>query len=171
MNSILNFEIILPMAFIFLCVFIALFFCKWYLKRLKVLSYPIGGLEWSQIIFAASIFSGCLIILSTIVNPIFQTYKTYISQNLSFSILLSSSIAKFTEIFLTTLIAIILYAGLTKVTSIVIKDKQNADEEIKTGNIPVSILLSSISIGLSILVKAIMSEVLIFVVPFIINYN
>lgn len=171
MNSILNFEIIIPIAFILLCTFITLFFCRWYLKRLKILSYPIGGLEWSQIIFASSIFIGNLLILSSIADPVFQCYKTYASQSLPFAIFLSAAVGKFTEIYLVALISIIFYVILTKVASTAIKDKQKVDEEIKTGNIPVSILLSSISIGLSILVKAITSEILIFIVPFLINYS
>jgi uncharacterized membrane protein YjfL (UPF0719 family) len=83
----------------------------------------------------------------------------------------STSLGKFTEIFLVTLIAIIIYVILTKVTSIIIKDKQNVNEEVKTGNIAISILMSSISIGLSIVIKAILSEILIYIVPFLINYS
>lgn len=171
MESLLNFEVLLPITFMLLCIFIILFFCNWYLRRLKILSYPIGGLEWSQIIFAASIFVGCLLILSAIVNPVFQAYKTYISQKLGFSNLFSASSGKFTEIFLITLIAIIIYILLTKVTGIIIKDKQNVNEEIKAGNIAISILMSSLSIGLSIVIKAILSEILIYIVPFLINYS
>jgi hypothetical protein len=171
MESLLNFKILLPVVFMLLCIFITLFFCNWYLKRLKILAYPIGGLQWSQIIYAASIFVGCLLILSVIVNPVFQTYKTYLSQRQGFGSLFSSSLGKFTEIFLITWIAMIIYMILAKVASVIIKDKQKVHEEIKAGNIAISILMASVSIGLSIVIKAIVSEVLIYIVPFLINYS
>src|SRR5690349_1051293 len=107
MESLSNFQVLLPIVFMLLSIFITLFFCNWYLKRLKILAYPIGGLEWSQIIFAASIFIGCLLILSAMINPVFQAYKTYASQKFSYNVLFFTATGKFTEIFLITLIAII----------------------------------------------------------------
>lgn len=168
MNNILIPEYLIPIALIIIQSLLVLFLCIQGLKRAKVLSTPLAGIEYSQAIFAAAFLFGALLISYTLVDPALHSFHTYRSQSGN---PLKPFIPKFGQFFIVCLFFLALYILTVWLLSRILLSGNKAGVEIETGNIPFSILLSGCVITLSVACRLMASEFMSFITPHFVNFR
>ena len=110
MNSILNFETLLPVALVLLLSYFILFITIFTLRRTHIIKAPYAGMEYSQVIIAAAVIIGAFLVAISCIPPLFQSFKTYQAQRTN---LYQNTIAKFAQFFLVVLFFEIIYLLVT----------------------------------------------------------
>lgn len=168
MKPLLNFEILLPILIIILQLLVILLGSIMILRKLKLLKQPLAGMEYSQAIFAASFLFAVFLIATIPISAILQTYKTYSAQHVSiFSPLLNKS----GQYFLVVLFFEILLTIIVTIVSRLFQYFGKGLEEIRTGNVPLAMLMGVIVIGFGITLMNIGKELVEWVVPRYINIS
>lgn len=168
MKSILNPATLYPMVLLLIQLITFLFLTIWVLQRLKIIKLPFGGLEYSQVIFTCSSIFAVLLIASSGTSAVFQTYKTLQNQSTEiFKPLLSKS----AQFFLVIVIFELLLAGLVFLCSRIVVWLTKGVKEIESGNIPISLLMSTIIIGLAIVLKVMAQEIIQYIIPLYLNFR
>src|SRR5215207_1859017 len=97
MNSIFSVENLLPALLLVIQAFMLFFICLFVLRKLKILTFPYAGLEYSQLILASAFLFGVFFISTADSGGLFQAFKTF--QNMH-SKLFSNITSKFGQFFL-----------------------------------------------------------------------
>lgn len=168
MKPILNPAILLPVLFMLLQLLIVLFITIAALSRLNIIKPPLGGIEYSQAIFACSILFSVLFIVTAEVSAIFQTFKTLQNQS---SGIMQPLAAKSAQFFMIIVFFELILAGLILLCSKIFTWLNKGVKEIEGGNIPVSLIMSIIIIGLSIVLKAMAEEIIQYIVPHYLTFQ
>jgi len=150
MNSILKFELLIPISLLVLQTMILIFLSFSVLKRLKILKVPFSGLEYSQVTVASAILLGILLISMADIAALFQSFKTY--QNTKANIF-SGTFLKFSQFFMLILFFEILFALLCAFVIKLVLGFKNSIKEIEEGNLPAAILMSVILICTSMILQ------------------
>jgi len=168
MKPLLDAAIVLPIVFLLLELLAILGICFIILSKAKVLNQPLAGMEYSQAIFAASIVFAVVLVATIPVTAMMQTYKTFSAQGVS---VFTPLLTKAGQYFLVVLFfEVILLVMLT----IIIRSFQftaKAMTEIRTGNIPLSILLGVVIIAIGMVVLVIGKEMIDWIVPKYVNLS
>lgn len=168
MKPILNPAILLPVLFLLLQLLILLLLAITVLRRLNVVKLPLGGVEYSQVIFACSILFAVLFIATAEVPAIFQTFKTLQNQSTG---VMQPLAAKSAQFFLVIIFFELLLAGLVFLCSKVFVWLNKGVKEIESGNVPISLIMSTIVIGLSAVLKIMAGEIIEYIVPHYLNFR
>lgn len=168
MNNIFTGSHLIPITLVIAQSFIILFLCISGLKRAKILSSPIAGIEYSQAILAASFLFGALTINTTVIEPVFHAFQTYCSQQGN---TLKPFMTKFGQFFVIMFVFQLIYISVSWVFSKVILSGAKAGIEISSGNIPFSILLSACIIVLSISCKIMSSQFMDYITPQFVDFR
>jgi len=168
MKPILNPAILLPVLFLLLQLFIVLYLAIIVLRRLNVIKLPFGGAEYSQVIFACTILFSVLFIATAEVPAIFQTFKTLQNQSTG---IMQPLAAKSVQFFVVIIFFELLLAGLVFLCSKVFVWLNKGVKEIESGNLPISLIMSTIIIGLSIVLKIMAEEIIQYTVPHYLNFR
>lgn len=168
MKPILNPAILLPVLFLLLQLLIVLFITITILRRLNVIKLPIEGIEYSQGIFVCSILFAVLFITTAEVPAIFQTFKTLQNQSAS---IMQPLAAKSAQFFVVIAFFELLLAGLIFLCSKIFVWLNKGVNEIESGNLPISLIMSTIIVGLSVVLKVMSEEIIQYIVPHYLNFR
>lgn len=171
MQSPLHVDILLPVSYILIGTFALMIVFLWLLRRLNVVKTPYGAMEWSRLVFVASVLFGIAFCASSMVEPVFHTYKILKSQQVNFSGLVSQSFGKFSQFFLLIFISDLVYMLVVLVVIQTFPGQKSVKNEIITGNIPVAALISSVIIGLAIIFKLADDQILSMLTPYVIDFH
>lgn len=168
MKPILNPAILLPVFFLLLQLLILLLLAITVLRRLNVIKFPIGGLEYSQVIFACSSLFAVLFIGTGEIQAIFQTFKSLQNQSIG---IIQPLAAKTAQFFVVIIFFELLLAGMVFLCSKLFVWLSKGVKEIENGNIPISLIMSTILIGLSMVLKLMAEEIIQYTVPHYLNFR
>ncbi len=168
MKTILNPAILLPVLFLLLQFLIVMILAINALRRLNIIKLPFGGVEYSQVIFACSILFSVLFIATAEVPAIFQTFKALQNQSTS---IMQPLAAKSAQFFMVIIFFELLLAGLIFICSKAFTWLNKEIKEIESGNIPISIIISTIVMALSIVFKIMAEEIIQYIVPHYLNFR
>lgn len=168
MKAVFNVEILLPVAVVVLQAFVVLFACVFALRKLRVLSQPLSGLEYSKAIFAAGVIFSFLLISTASATAMFQTFKVYQNQNEG---LLQMFLAKSGQFFF-----IVLFFELLLALTILLFTKSflsigNGFKDILEGSIPSALITSLVVLGFGIVLRAMASEAMEYITPQYVNFR
>jgi len=152
---------ILIQAYLYLSA--SLFFLRWR----KLLVSPVAGMEYGDIAISGSVLLGSLIISTGATSAVFQAAKTlqYAGDNV-----LRNTCMKFSEFFLTGLLAIGLYI-MAVLLNRRIFFRTPADTQLNEGSLAWGILVSLINIGFAIVFWFWLKELSERITPEFINFR
>jgi hypothetical protein len=168
MKPILNPAIFLPILFILLQLLIVLFLAIIALRRLNIIKLPLGGAEYSQVIFACCVLFSVLFIATAGVPAIFQTFKTFQNQSIS---IMQPLAAKSAQFFVVIIFFELLQVGLVFLCTKVFAWLNKGVKEIESGNLPISLIMSTITIGFSIVLNIMAEEIIQYIVPHYLSFR
>lgn len=162
MNTLFDPLLLLPIALL-LAQALIFFICGvWLLRRFGFIVQPFSGADYSQIIFAASVLLGVLLIAISPVKATFQAFYTYQSGNKQ---IFASLISKSGQYFIVMLVCEILFGVIIWFTSKTINWAGKSLKEIREGNLPLSCIMAIIIVGASLLLQSITMEILDHLTP------
>jgi hypothetical protein len=164
-------NLLTPIILVLLTVIIIVNLNIFILKKLGFLNYPYSGLEWSQVIWSGAYLFSQIIINLSLVYPTVQTFRYFKSDKIDFFNLIKSILPHFSIFILTTFIISVLFLFTSQLILFLIPGERKSAEEIKNGNIPISILTSFIMIGISIFFYLFSMMFLENQIPFSITIN
>jgi hypothetical protein len=164
-------NLITPIILVLLTVIIIINLNFFILKKLGFLNYPYNGLEWSQVIWSGAYLFSQMIINLSLVYPTIQTFRYFNSNKITFFDLIKSILPYFSTFILTTFVISVLFFFTSQLILLLIPGERKSAEEIKNGNIPISILTSFIMIGISIFFYLFSMMFLENQIPFSITIN
>ena len=164
-------QLLTPIILVLLAVVIVVNLNLFILKKIGFLNYPYSGLEWSQVIWSGAYLFGQMIINLSLVYPTVQTFRYFNSNKLNFFDLIKSILPHFSTFIATTFVISILFFFTSQLILILIPGERKSAEEIKNGNLPISILTSFIMIGISIFFYLFSMMFLENQIPFSITIN
>lgn len=168
MKPILNPAILLPVLFLLFQFIIVLFFAIAILRRINVIKLPFGGVEYSQAIFACSILFAVLFIVTAEVPAIFQSFKALQNQSTRIGEPLAAKAGQF---FTVIMFFELLLAGLIFLYSKIFIWLGKGVKEVESGNVPVSLIMSTLIIGSSLVLKIMAEEIIQYIVPHYLNFR
>ncbi|MEJ0105519.1 MAG: hypothetical protein WDO19_24455 [Bacteroidota bacterium] len=161
MNTIIQPQIIVPILLLLLQSIVLLFVSVTILRSLKILKVPYAGMEYSQIILASAFIFGILFISSAGVPALFQSFKIF--QNRGTDVI-ANTFSKFSQFFLIIVFFEIIYSMIFLFLSAIFTGNKKF-KDVEEGNIPVSLLVSAITISFAILIKLIGAEIVEWFIP------
>jgi hypothetical protein len=168
MNTILRFEMLIPILLLVMQSFVLLFIGLFILRRLKLLKLPYAGMEYSQLIVTASILFGVFFISTADTGGLFQTFKTFQNAN---SKVFSNTFYKFSQFFLVVFFFEILFGLISFFIIKLLLGFKGTLKEIEEGNIPASVLMGVIIICFAIILQHSGREVIDYITPKYLNFK
>ncbi len=168
MNSILHFNLLLPIGLLVLQSIILLFLSFTILKRRKILKAPYSGMEYSQLIVVSSFLFGVFFISTGDISGLFQSFKTF--QNAKLNVF-SDTFLKFSQFFLVIIFFEILFALLCAFAVKLLLGLKNTVKELEDGDIPAAVLIAIIVVSFSIVLQYCSKEVIDYITPKYINFR
>lgn len=166
MTSILSFNFVLPIGLLLLQAFILLLISTSVLKKLKLLRTPYAGMEYSQIIVAATFLFGVFLISTADTSGLFQAFKTF--QNAKQD-LWSNTFMKFSQFFLVILFFQVIFVLASFLLCKLLLGYKNTFQEIDEGNVPASILTSVVLLCFSMVLQVAAKETIDYITPKYLN--
>jgi hypothetical protein len=168
MQSILNFQLLIPISLLVLQTFILLFIEVAVLRRFKILKLPYAGMEYSNLIIVAILLFGVFFISTADIGALFQSFKTF--QNARENIF-SNTFYKFSQFFLVIFFFQILFALISFFIIRLLLGFKNSIKELEEGNIPGSILMAVIILSFAIIFQFCAKEVIEYITPQYLNFR
>ena len=168
MKQLFDINFLLPIGILLIQAFILLAICIYVLRKMGVISLPLGGMEYSQAIFAAVCLISLFFIFTSIISATFQACATYNAQNLP---VLKSLVGKSGQFFLVLLLFEALLGAIVFLATRVLLGIGNFMEELNNGNIPFSIFAAAITIGFSIMLQHMSKEAIELITPRYLNFR
>ena len=168
MNTILNVEILIPIGLLLLQTGIILLIWISILKKIGIIKKPFDGLEYSHAIFTSVFILSVLLVATSSAPAMFQTFKTYQSQNGN---LWQLYLYKSSQFFLIILFFEVLLGLVLILFTRTFFAPGNGIKDIVEGSIPSALITSSIVIGFSIALRIMSSEVVEYLRPQYLNFR
>lgn len=168
MNASFNFQLLFPVFLLLIQTYVLMFSTIFILRKMSVLLTPISDNETSQVILSASIVFAVFYISSANFEPLLQAYKIFKIQP---GDLYSLTFYRFGQYFLDVVGAVVIFLVLTFLNLKLLLGAKNSLLAIKSGDIPISILFSSIVISFGVLTRFITSEIINYLTPKVVIFN
>ncbi len=168
MKQFFDISILLPIGILLVQSFILLAICMYVLRKMKLISLPLGGMEYSQAIFAAACLISLFIISTSTIGATFQSFKTYNAQGMP---IFKNLLGKSGQFLLVILVFQTLLGGLIFLAAKLFLGIGKFMEELNIGNIPFSIFVAVMTIGFSILLQHVCKEVIELITPHYLNFR
>lgn len=168
MKQLFDINFLLPIGILLIQASILLAICIYVLRKMGVISFPVGGIEYSQSIFAAACLISLFFIFTSVISATFQASGTYNAQNFP---ILKSLVGKSGQFFLVLLLFEALLGAMVFLATRLLLGIGNFMEELNNGNIPFSIFVAAISIGFSIVLQHMSKEAIELITPRYFNFR
>lgn len=168
MKQLFDISIMLPFGILLIQSLILLAICMYALRKMQLISLPLGGMEYSQAIFTAACLISLFIIFTSAISPTFQSSRTFNAQDIP---LYTNLLGKSGQFLLVILVIQTLQGGLMFLGAKLFLGTGKFTEELNTGNIPFSIFVAVMTIGFSILLQQMCKEVIEYITPHYLNFR
>lgn len=163
MNTLFPLYIGLVSLLLIVQTFLLIYITFLFLRQMKILKQPYGGMEYSESLLAATILGGVLLISSADISGITQATKSYGEDQALFGARLLSFSGR-------SFLVVLLLAVLFIVSNIIsIRILCRGDYQLLT--LPVSMLLCAINLGFVLIFWSIGREIIDSITPRIINFQ
>jgi hypothetical protein len=168
MKFILRPEVLIPIIFLLLQLILFISGAIMILRKLKLLIYPISGVEYSQGIFSSSILFAVLLVGSSSIDGTLQAYRTYLAEGVP---VFSPLMNKCAQFFLILIFFELLLGALVTITARLFQSFGKGITEIREGNIPMALLVSVMVLGFGFSLRVIAIGIVQWSVPTYINIS
>ncbi len=166
MQSTISWSLLLPITLQILQALLLLVASMALLRKTRILSTPIGGAAYSSAIYAAILLLGVMIIVAGSTEALFKSHKALWGRDGGFwEVLLS-----FSNFFGVTVAGAALYLGISIIVTDVIGGGAG-QEEVRDGNLPLSLIGAALSLGIALVMYAITQPVYEWLTPVVLNFR
>ena len=168
MNFIINGNLILPILWILIQNLLFIFMGIWVLRWWKLLKEPLSGLECSQALYGACLLFGVVIIANSSITAIYDTHLNYYQKGGEW---VRWSLLSYSQYFLISLFAVSLLLCLSYLVLKIFFGFRKEGETIAGGNLPLSILMSGVVLGVTFGLSKLLEQVLQRLTPHFAIFN
>lgn len=158
----------MPIVLLLLQTVLLLVFCWFLFRKMKLIRYPIAGMENSEALVTGTFFLGVLFLSGADAAGLLRSYRTFSSIG---DHVYYNTLVQFSRVFLVVLLGMLMYSGLGVAALNIFGGRRVVFTQLKEGNMPLSILLAGIMLGLSVFVWVIILECVDWMVPVYIDFR
>lgn len=168
MNFLIKAGVLLPVTWILIQNLLLIFMGIWTLRSWNLIKEPLSGLEYSQALPGAALLLGILLVGNVSVAAINDTYLNYSAQGGEW---VRSSLIKYSQLFLVTLVCEFLFVGLSWLALKIFFGIRKNEETVAGGNLPLAIFMTGIVIGLALGIGKLLGLILEGMTPHFAVFN
>lgn len=157
MRSFFDMQLLIPIGFILLWILIAVYAGGWILRKAGIARVPLAGIEYSEAIVSGSFIFGMLLLSTAAVGPVFN-YYSIIAHSGFFPI--HSFMQMLIQYSFILAIFCILFVSLSLFAAKYLPGVKQPVKEVKSGNIPLALILGMVAIGMAIVLRIVASAVM-----------
>ena len=167
MKIIFSLQTLLPIGLLVLQTYLFVFLTITILRRTKILKSPYAGMEYGEVVLAASLLFGVVFISTADGDSLFQAFKIYQNRGVS---VWSDTFIKFSQFFLLILCVIVVFLVLVYLNMKLIRGRNDIPDRGYL-SLPVGLLMAAVVIAFSIVFRICANQLAQLVTPQYLNFN
>lgn len=167
----INLGVLIPLLFVLTGFILTAYLTFFIFRKSGLLRSPYNGMEWATVLWIGILALCQLCIVTALVNPTFQAYRTFTDQGLALSALLSGLFEKFSLYFILTVLSCAAFTLLSLGCVRLIGGDKKYIEQIYNGNLAIAVLSSAINISLALIIYTFIAEILTSITPVVLNFR
>jgi len=166
MKPSIQWSIAFPIFLLVLQAFVLLMLTLAGLRRRKLITYPIGAMDYGAAIYVGAVILGVFILIVSDVEYLFRSYKAAITGQGIYGVVFSA----FSRFFIVLLAGWVLHLTFSWSILQVLGQRKGQDELVNKGNVPLGIVCGIISVGFAWLLAAIAASIYEWLTPVVFNF-
>lgn len=160
--------IFVPIALLVSQTALLLLLCWFLFRKIKLIRYPIAGMENGEALVSAALILGVLLLSGADAAGLLRSYRTFASLG---DDMYYNTLVQFSRTFLVVLLGVLVYGALCAVAINSIGGQRFVFTQLREGNLPLGILLAGIVLGLAVCVSVIVGECIDWMTPVYIDFR
>ncbi len=156
-----------PVGLLIVQTYILLFGTLYLMKKMSVINTAVVDMDISHAVVASAFLFSVFFISTADYSPLMQTFK-FLNNN---EALYSATFYRFGQYFIDVLGGVIIFVLLVWVNIKIFLGGKGTYDEIKNGNVPLSLLIAVVTISFAVLTRYIVAEVIDYRTPKVVIFN